>query len=445
MTKVTRRFSGAAGCAGSIGSRSPRPSATSRSSAIPCADEIALDALGALLRQLQVAVCAAARIGVAFHREAVFDEPVVAQRRSDDVELAPGRARQLGGVGVERDQQRGARTWRHRRPTGGTDAQAARAHRRRVQRFEHRFRRQRLVPRSRLARRAVACACRAGTMARPSHHTPSARHPPSPCFIATSPRSSPTATPCADHKDLDSPTMVPSEPEARYPHTSVDHSRNERYPNAAGRHRLAAFLSRRPKALRDGAALPKGSRLQEFEIEELVGEGGFSIVYRARDTLLGRTVALKEYLPASLARRGAGQAVAPRSARHRSDLRARPAQLHQRGAAAGVVRPPVAGQGVPLLGGERHRLHGDAALRRADAGRLAARAQCAGRRSVAARAARAAARRARADAWQPLLPPRHRARQRPAARPGQGRAPAARSLTTMRRTRCCSTSAPRGA
>ena len=72
----------------------------------------------------------------------------------------------------------------------------------------------------------------------------------------------------------------------------------------------------RTELLRDGAALPKGSRLQEFEIEALVGEGGFSIVYRARDSLLGRTVALKEYLPASLARRGAGQAVAPRSARH---------------------------------------------------------------------------------------------------------------------------------
>ena len=92
--------------------------------------------------------------------------------------------------------------------------------------------------------------------------------------------------PCADRKDLDSPTMVPSEPEAGYPHTSVDHSRNEQYPNAAenpGSPPPAA----RTEGLRDGAALPKGSRLQEFEIEELIGEGGFGIVYRARDTLLG--------------------------------------------------------------------------------------------------------------------------------------------------------------
>jgi serine/threonine protein kinase len=72
----------------------------------------------------------------------------------------------------------------------------------------------------------------------------------------------------------------------------------------------------RTETLRDGATLPKRSRVQEFEIEELLGEGGFSIVYRVRDTLLGRTVALKEYLPASLARRGPGDIVAPRSARH---------------------------------------------------------------------------------------------------------------------------------
>jgi len=95
----------------------------------------------------------------------------------------------------------------------------------------------------------------------------------------------------------------------------VDEFSNGRYPSAAGDKGLPDSIAP-TEVLRDGAALPKGSRLQEFEIEELVGEGGFSIVYRARDTLLGRTVALKEYLPASLARRVAGQVVASRSARH---------------------------------------------------------------------------------------------------------------------------------
>ncbi|MEO8807132.1 MAG: serine/threonine-protein kinase [Burkholderiaceae bacterium] len=56
--------------------------------------------------------------------------------------------------------------------------------------------------------------------------------------------------------------------------------------------------------------------MQEFEIEDLLGEGGFSIVYRARDTQLGRSVALKEYLPASLALRSDGKFVTARSARH---------------------------------------------------------------------------------------------------------------------------------
>jgi serine/threonine protein kinase len=63
-------------------------------------------------------------------------------------------------------------------------------------------------------------------------------------------------------------------------------------------------------------ALPRGSRVQEFEVEALIGKGGFSIVYRARDTLLGRVIALKEYLPATLARRGIGQGIAPLADRH---------------------------------------------------------------------------------------------------------------------------------
>ena len=65
-----------------------------------------------------------------------------------------------------------------------------------------------------------------------------------------------------------------------------------------------------------GGELPVGHRLQEYVIEGLIGVGGFSIVYRARDTLLDRTVALKEYIPASLALRGTNHAVQARSPRH---------------------------------------------------------------------------------------------------------------------------------
>ena len=56
--------------------------------------------------------------------------------------------------------------------------------------------------------------------------------------------------------------------------------------------------------------LPAGHRLHEFEIVRIVGVGGFSIVYLALDHQLHRHVALKEYIPATLAVRGAEHRVA---------------------------------------------------------------------------------------------------------------------------------------
>jgi serine/threonine protein kinase len=43
--------------------------------------------------------------------------------------------------------------------------------------------------------------------------------------------------------------------------------------------------------------LAAGCRLQEFVIERVLGMGGFGVVYLAQDTLLNRTVAIKEYMP----------------------------------------------------------------------------------------------------------------------------------------------------
>ena len=70
-----------------------------------------------------------------------------------------------------------------------------------------------------------------------------------------------------------------------------------------------------------GHALPVGTRLDEFEITSLLGEGGFGIVYLAYDHLLERQVALKEYMP-SFARRGAGIHVSVQSAQNADSFEA---------------------------------------------------------------------------------------------------------------------------
>ena len=61
-------------------------------------------------------------------------------------------------------------------------------------------------------------------------------------------------------------------------------------------------------------ALPIGTKLEEYIVQSVIGEGGFGIVYLAHDTFLGREVAIKEYLPGSLASRGAGLQVEVRQA-----------------------------------------------------------------------------------------------------------------------------------
>lgn len=63
-------------------------------------------------------------------------------------------------------------------------------------------------------------------------------------------------------------------------------------------------------------ALPIGTRLGEFELIGLVGVGGFGIVYLAEDHSLGRRVALKEYMPSSLASRSQGSQVSVKSERY---------------------------------------------------------------------------------------------------------------------------------
>ena len=69
----------------------------------------------------------------------------------------------------------------------------------------------------------------------------------------------------------------------------------------------------RPAALGHMDALPPGTMLGEFELQALLGVGGFGMVYRGYDHSLHRPVAIKEYMPSSLVGRDAGGAVTARS------------------------------------------------------------------------------------------------------------------------------------
>lgn len=61
--------------------------------------------------------------------------------------------------------------------------------------------------------------------------------------------------------------------------------------------------------------LPVGTRLDDFKITEVLGEGGFGITYKAVDERLQREVAIKEYLPREFALRDETATVRPRDQR----------------------------------------------------------------------------------------------------------------------------------
>jgi len=62
--------------------------------------------------------------------------------------------------------------------------------------------------------------------------------------------------------------------------------------------------------------LPAGTTLRGYELKAILGQGAFGITYRARDTTLDRDVAIKEYLPTTLALREGRTTVMPRSPEH---------------------------------------------------------------------------------------------------------------------------------
>ena len=67
-------------------------------------------------------------------------------------------------------------------------------------------------------------------------------------------------------------------------------------------------------------ALPVGRVIGDFEIREVIGVGGFGIVYRAWEAALERDVAIKEYMPMGMVGRDAGGSLTLRSKSNQADF-----------------------------------------------------------------------------------------------------------------------------
>src|ERR1700730_14372588 len=108
----------------------------------------------------------------------------------------------------------------------------------------------------------------------------------------------------------------------------------------------------KPEELR--GTLPAGTRLRNYELISVLGHGGFGITYYARDTTLGREVAVKEYLPTSLALRENGTTGVPRP-------------LSRRGTHSGDARGRAIDRpGLRLPRSQRNGVHGDGVGARRD-------------------------------------------------------------------------------
>ncbi len=125
--------------------------------------------------------------------------------------------------------------------------------------------------------------------------------------------------------DDDNPTVIRSRSGARttvdVPMPTMAASAPTQATQAAPRTQRTESAPHQPHT-EDTLSLPIGTRLGEFELTHRIGEGGFGIVYKAWDHSLERQVALKEYLPSSIATRVSQTRISARSERHRETFEA---------------------------------------------------------------------------------------------------------------------------
>ena len=129
---------------------------------------------------------------------------------------------------------------------------------------------------------------------------------------------------------------------------------------------LAPTVRPPPRNLGAGL-LAVGSRLAEFEVTRIVGQGGFGAVYEAWDPILERVVAIKEYLPTALSARRMDGTVVPLSERHRETFELGMRSFIKEARLLAQFGHPSLLKVYPLLAGARHHLHGHALLSRGHA------------------------------------------------------------------------------
>ena len=144
-------------------------------------------------------------------------------------------------------------------------------------------------------------------------------------------------------------------------------------------------------------ALPPKSRLEEYEFLGVLGSGGFGVTYRGFDHLLGKTVAIKEYLPNDLAVRAAREKILPKSTADQEDFDWGLERFLEEARALAHLRPSQYHPRTSFLSGERHRLHRHGLCRRRNTERTVGAREGAVRRTVEG-IALSAARRPRGDA-----------------------------------------------